>query len=55
MRIAPLWPNQESFNKAVQHKDEVLLKLKQEVLQPYLQTGGLPSYIEKGETLLICE
>ena len=28
--------------------------LKTDVLEPYLKTGGLPSYIEKGEMLLIC-
>lgn len=55
VRIAPIWQLQEDYQHALQHRDEVSLKIKTDVLQPYLQTGGLPSYIEKGETLMICD
>ena len=55
IRIAPIWANADGYNAALMNRDEVLQKLKQDVLLPYLQLGGLPSYIEKGETLLICD
>lgn len=55
IRIAPIWVSNDSYNNAVTNKEEVLKRLKQDVLLPYLQLGGLPSYIEKGETLMICD
>ena len=36
VRIAPIWSNQTDYDKANQHKVEVALKIKREMLEPYL-------------------
>lgn len=54
IRIAPIWSTQQSYDSAVKHRNDVTKSLKLDVLEPFLKTGGLPSYIEKGEMLIIC-
>ena len=55
VRIAPIWTTQADYEKANQHKVEVAIKIKKEMLEPFLQSGGLPRYRETGETLMICD
>ena len=36
LRVAPIWQTNDEYKHALQHRDEVSLKIKSDVLQPYL-------------------
>lgn len=52
IRIAPIWQTSEELKNAQSNHNETLNLVRSQILKPYF-FGGLMTYLEKGETLII--